>query len=62
MSCGGVITLSRLGIGYEVRVNWLTGGVELLPSTLLKDSAGFTLIEALVALSIVAIALSSIGT
>jgi general secretion pathway protein H len=31
MSCGGVITLSRLGIGYEVRVNWLTGGVEIVP-------------------------------
>jgi general secretion pathway protein J len=34
----------------------------LFPSTPLKDSAGFTLIEALVALAIVAIALSSIGT
>lgn len=31
MSCGGVITLSRLGVGYEVRVNWLTGGVEIVP-------------------------------
>jgi general secretion pathway protein H len=31
MSCGGVITLSRLGAGYEVRVNWLTGGVEIVP-------------------------------
>ena len=31
MSCGGVVTLSRLGIGYEVRVNWLTGGVEVVP-------------------------------
>ena len=31
MSCGGVITLSRLGSGYEVRVNWLTGGVEIVP-------------------------------
>jgi len=30
MSCGGAITLSRLGIGYEVRVNWLTGGVEIV--------------------------------
>jgi len=29
MSCGGVIALSRLGVGYEVRVNWLTGGVEI---------------------------------
>jgi general secretion pathway protein H len=31
MSCGGVITLSRSGFGYEVRVNWLTGGVEIVP-------------------------------
>ena len=30
MSCGGVITLSRLGVGYQVRVNWLTGGVEIV--------------------------------
>lgn len=31
MSCGGVITLSRLGAGYQVRVNWLTGGAEVVP-------------------------------
>jgi general secretion pathway protein H len=31
MSCGGVIALTRLGIGYEVRVNWLTGGVDVVP-------------------------------
>ena len=32
MSCGGVITLRRLGVGgYEVRVNWFTGGVEIVP-------------------------------
>lgn len=30
MSCGGVISLSRLGMGYEVHVNWLTGGVEVV--------------------------------
>lgn len=29
MSCGGVIALSRSGKGFEVRVNWLTGGVEI---------------------------------
>ena len=29
MSCGGAIALSRQGIGYEIRVNWLTGGVEI---------------------------------
>jgi general secretion pathway protein H len=32
MSCGGVIVLSRQGVGYEIRVNWLTGGVEIAPS------------------------------
>ena len=31
MSCGGVIALTRLGVGYEVRVNWLTGGVDVVP-------------------------------
>ena len=31
MSCGGAIALTRLGVGYEVRVNWLTGGVEVVP-------------------------------
>jgi general secretion pathway protein H len=30
MSCGGVIALTRLGSGYEIRVNWLTGGVEIV--------------------------------
>jgi general secretion pathway protein H len=30
MSCGGAIKLTRLGVGYEVRVNWLTGGVEIV--------------------------------
>ena len=31
MSCGGTIALSRLGVGYQIRVNWLTGGVEVVP-------------------------------
>jgi general secretion pathway protein H len=31
MSCGGSITLTRFGYGYEVRVNWLTGAVEVVP-------------------------------
>ena len=31
MSCGGTIALTRLGVGYEIRVNWLTGGVEVVP-------------------------------
>jgi len=30
MSCGGVITLSRLGMSYQIRVNWLTGGVDIV--------------------------------
>jgi general secretion pathway protein H len=30
MSCGGVVVLTRHGAGYEVRVNWLTGGVEVV--------------------------------
>ncbi len=33
MSCGGVVTLTRAGLGFEVRVNWLTGGVEIVPVT-----------------------------
>jgi general secretion pathway protein H len=35
MSCGGTIALTRLGVGYQVRVNWLTGGVEVVPLSLL---------------------------
>ena len=31
MSCGGTIALARPGMGYEVRVNWLTGGIEIVP-------------------------------
>ena len=31
MSCGGTIELRRLGTGYQIRVNWLTGGVEIVP-------------------------------
>jgi general secretion pathway protein H len=31
MSCGGVIALTRFGLGYEVRVNWLTGSVNVFP-------------------------------
>jgi general secretion pathway protein H len=31
MSCGGVIALTRLNVGYQIRVNWLTGGVEIVP-------------------------------
>jgi general secretion pathway protein H len=35
MSCGGVIALTRLGVGYQIRVNWLTGGVEIVPLNVL---------------------------
>ncbi len=35
MSCGGVIALARPGMGFEVRVNWLTGGVDIVPKKLL---------------------------
>jgi general secretion pathway protein H len=31
MSCGGTIALTHLGVGYQIRVNWLTGGVEVVP-------------------------------
>jgi len=30
MSCGGVIALTRSGFGYEIRVVWLTGRVEIV--------------------------------
>ena len=35
MSCGGTIALVRPGMGFEVRVNWLTGGVDIVPQKLL---------------------------
>jgi general secretion pathway protein H len=30
MSCGGTIELRRGNVGYQVRVNWLTGGAEVV--------------------------------
>ena len=36
MSCGGSIALTRFDTGYEVRVNWLTGRVEIVP----RNAAG----------------------
>jgi general secretion pathway protein H len=30
MSCGGSIALARPGVAFRVRVNWLTGGVEVV--------------------------------
>jgi len=31
ISCGGALAITRQGVGYEVRVNWLTGVVDVLP-------------------------------
>jgi general secretion pathway protein H len=30
MSCGGAIALTRLDAGYEIRVNWMTGRIEIV--------------------------------
>jgi len=30
ISCGGTIRLTRIGNWFEVRVNWLTGGVDIV--------------------------------
>lgn len=29
-SCGGTIAMTRLGRGFQIRVNWLTGGIEVV--------------------------------
>jgi general secretion pathway protein H len=31
LSCGGAIALSRADLRLEVRVNWLTGRVDVIP-------------------------------
>lgn len=31
LSCGGTLFLGRLGLSLQIRVNWLTGGVEIVP-------------------------------
>ena len=31
MSCGGAMALMRSGAGYRIHVNWLTGGVDIVP-------------------------------
>jgi general secretion pathway protein H len=31
MSCGGTVLLSRPGVALEIRVNWFTGSVEVVP-------------------------------
>ncbi len=30
LSCGGVIRLTRPGAGFQIKVNWLTGGAEVV--------------------------------
>jgi general secretion pathway protein H len=30
-SCGGTIALTRFDTGFEIRVNWLTGRIEVVP-------------------------------
>jgi general secretion pathway protein H len=30
MSCGGVLALTRRDVGYQIRVNWFTGGVQVV--------------------------------
>ena len=35
LSCGGTIVLTRKGAGYDIRVNWLTGGIEIVSHTVL---------------------------
>jgi general secretion pathway protein H len=37
MSCGGTIALARLDIAYEIRVNWLTGRIEIVPRSTLAN-------------------------
>jgi general secretion pathway protein H len=31
MSCGGTIAIARFDTTYEIRVNWLTGRIEIVP-------------------------------
>lgn len=35
MSCGGTIFLGRPGAAFEVRITWLTGGIEVVPANTL---------------------------
>jgi general secretion pathway protein H len=37
MSCGGTIALTRLDAGYEIRVNWLTGRIEIVARSASND-------------------------
>ncbi|CCE03138.1 prepilin-type N-terminal cleavage/methylation domain-containing protein [Bradyrhizobium sp. STM 3809] len=31
LSCGGAITMSRADLSLEIRVNWLTGNIDIVP-------------------------------
>jgi general secretion pathway protein H len=33
MSCGGVIALARQDVAFQIKVNWLTGGVEIVQTS-----------------------------
>jgi general secretion pathway protein H len=37
MSCGGTIALTRLDTAYEIRVNWLTGRIEIVSRAALAN-------------------------
>lgn len=37
MSCGGTIALARLDTAYEIRVNWLTGRIEIVSRSKIAD-------------------------
>jgi general secretion pathway protein H len=37
MSCGGSIALTRLDAAYEIRVNWLTGRIEIVSRSTLAN-------------------------
>ena len=32
LSCGGVLAIARPGGGFQIRVNWLTGRIEIVPT------------------------------
>jgi general secretion pathway protein H len=37
MSCGGTIALTRFDAGFEIRVNWLTGRIEIVSRNAAAD-------------------------
>ena len=36
LSCGGTVILTRADVGYEVRVNWLTGRIEIVSRSIVN--------------------------